>query len=98
MEFKPKPELRRTAGQGGETSEPPAPPAEPPAAPPPAAPFALNQTSELVADLLAATGLLPPDRLALVRGRAGHGANPQAIADENLAASGGGPRLPARRY
>src|SRR5438132_6567766 len=98
MEFKPKPELRRTAGQGGETSEPPAPPAEPPAAPPPAAPFALNQTSELVADLLAATGLLPPDRLAIVRGRAGQGSIAQAIADENLASSDGVARILASRY
>jgi len=98
MEFKPKPELRRTAGPGGETSEPPAPPAAPPAAPPPAAPFALNQTSELVADLLAATGLLPPDRLAIVRGRAGQGSIAQAIADENLASSDGVARILASRY
>jgi type IV pilus assembly protein PilB len=98
MEFKPKPELRRTAGTGGETSEPPASPAAPPAAPPPAAPFALNQTSELVADLLAATGLLPPDRLAIVRGRAGQGSIAQAIADENLASTDGIARILASRY
>ncbi len=34
-------------------------------------PFAVNETAELVVDLLSATGLVAPDKLALVRGRAG---------------------------
>ena len=36
-------------------------------------PFPVNETAELVADLIAATALLPADKLALVRGRATQG-------------------------
>ena len=41
--------------------------------------------AELVVDLLSATGLIAPDQLALVRGRAGHGSLAQAIVDEGVA-------------
>ena len=36
----------------------------------------VNATAELVADLLAATELVPPDKLAIVRGRAGSAGRP----------------------
>ena len=41
--------------------------------------------AELVVDLLAATGLVAADKLALVRGRAGQGSLAQAIVDEGVA-------------
>jgi type IV pilus assembly protein PilB len=53
--------------------------------PPPGAGIAPSAITELVADLLEATGLLPPDRLAGVRSRAGTGSISQAIVDEGLA-------------
>ncbi len=58
----------------------------------------LNATTELVVDLLAATGLLAPDTLALVRGRAGQGSLTQAIIDEGVASSEGIARSLAVRY
>jgi type IV pilus assembly protein PilB len=59
---------------------------------------AVNPTAELVADLLAATALLAPDKLAGARGRAGAGSIAQAIADEGLASSDGVARMLASRY
>ncbi|MDX6542827.1 MAG: hypothetical protein QOK32_430, partial [Gaiellaceae bacterium] len=62
-EFDPQqPPVLRTVGTPGETRMP-ADPLQPHAN--------VNATAELVADLLAATGLVAPDKLALVRGRAG---------------------------
>ena len=59
----------------------------------------VNAVAELVVDLLAATGLVPPDRLALVRGRAQQGSSlAQAILDENVATSEGIARALATRY
>src|SRR5438874_558128 len=47
----------------------------------------INELAELVADLIEATGLLTPDKLALVRGRAGQsGSIAQAILEEEQAA------------
>ena len=57
-----------------------------------------TRLAELVADLLAATGLVAPDQLALVRGRAGHGSLAQAIVDEGVASSAGIARSLAVRY
>jgi type IV pilus assembly protein PilB len=55
--------------------------------------------AELVVDLLAATGLVPPDRLALVRGRAQQGSSlSQAILDEGVATSEGIARSLATRF
>ena len=54
--------------------------------------------AELVADLLSATGLIAPDQLALVRGRAGHGSLAQAIVDEGVASAAGIARSLAVRY
>src|SRR5207248_3343744 len=58
--------------------------APPPAfQPPPLQSFGVNASAELVADLIAATGLLPPDRLAQARGRAAQtrGSLGQALLD-----------------
>ena len=53
-------------------------------------PFPVNETAELVADLIAATALLPADKLALVRGRAGQsGSIAQALVDEGIASGEG---------
>jgi type IV pilus assembly protein PilB len=59
----------------------------------------VNATAELLADLLAATGLIPEDRLALARGRAGAaGSLAQALIDEGIATQGGIARTLAARY
>jgi type IV pilus assembly protein PilB len=59
----------------------------------------LNAAAELVIDLLAATGLVPDDRLALVRGRVQQGSSlAQAILDENVATSEGIARALAVRF
>jgi type IV pilus assembly protein PilB len=62
------------------------------------APFGVNAMTELVVDLLDATGLVPPDRLALVRSRAGQGSLAQAIIDEGVAPPEGVARSLAVRY
>ena len=59
----------------------------------------INAVAELVVDLLAATGLVPPDKLALVRGRAQQGGSlSQAILDEGVATSEGIARALATRF
>jgi type IV pilus assembly protein PilB len=62
------------------------------------APFGVNAMTELVIDLLYATNLIPPDKLALVRGRAGQGSLSQAIVDEGVAPPEGIARSLAVRY
>ena len=62
------------------------------------APFGVNTMAELVVDLLAATNLVTPDKLALVRGRAGQGSLAQAIVDEGVAPPEGIARSLAVRY
>jgi type IV pilus assembly protein PilB len=58
----------------------------------------VNPQAELVLDLLAATGLVPADRLAVVKGRAGaSGSLAQALADEGVASSDGVARMLAAR-
>ena len=54
--------------------------------------------AELVVDLLSATGLVPEDKLALVRGRTGQGSLAQAIVDEGVAPPEGIARSLAVRY
>jgi type IV pilus assembly protein PilB len=77
-------------------------PGEKDAAPPTArslsAPFGVNAMTELVIDLLYATNLIPADKLALVRGRAGQGSLSQAIVDEGVAPPEGIARSLAVRY
>jgi type IV pilus assembly protein PilB len=90
-EFDPQqPPVLRTVGTPGETRTP-ADPLQPHAN--------VNVTAELVADLLAATGLVSADKLALVRGRAGAtGSLAQAIIDEGVASSDGIARTLAARH
>src|ERR687885_10092 len=90
MEFE-RPPPRRPAPPGG--------PRGAPAAPPPAGGPGVNELAELVADLLPATGLVPADKLALVRGRAGpSGSIAQAIVDEGVASGEGIARMLAARH
>ncbi len=59
----------------------------------------INTMAELVVDLLSATNLVQPDKLALVRGRAGSGGSlAQAIVDEGVAPPEGIARSLAVRY
>jgi type IV pilus assembly protein PilB len=58
----------------------------------------INDLAELVADLIAATGLVPQDKLALVRGAAGQGSLAQALVDQSVASSEGIARTLAARY
>jgi type IV pilus assembly protein PilB len=58
----------------------------------------INALAELVADLIASTGLLPADKLALVRGAAGSGSLAQALVEQNVAPSEGIARTLAARY
>ncbi len=75
---------------------PPATGGEASAAPPPPFP---NRTAGLVADLIEATGLVPPDRLALARGRTAQGGSfAEALVTEGLASSEGVARILAVRY
>jgi type IV pilus assembly protein PilB len=78
------------------------PAAAPPAAAPPAAPpapsFPVDESAELVADLIEATGLVPADRLALVRGRAARGSFSETLVAEGLASSEGVARMLAARH
>ncbi|MDX6397729.1 MAG: type pilus assembly protein PilB [Gaiellaceae bacterium] len=62
------------------------------------APFGVNAMTELVIDLLYATALVDPDKLALVRSRAGQGSLSQAIVDEGVAPPEGVARSLAVRY
>jgi type IV pilus assembly protein PilB len=59
----------------------------------------VNELSELVADLLEATSLVAPDKLALARGRAGaSGSLAQALVDEGIVTADGIARTLAARY
>src|ERR671911_1991597 len=86
-----RPPNLRTVGSPGEQ-------AADTGAPPLASGMELNATAELVVDLLEATGLVAPDKLALVRGRAGQGSLAQAIVDEGVAPPEGIARSLAVRY
>jgi type IV pilus assembly protein PilB len=54
--------------------------------------------ADLVAELISATELVSPDRLASARGRAGTGSLAQALADEGVAQADGIAAALARRY
>src|SRR5919109_2984075 len=58
----------------------------------------INALAELVADLLSATGLVPEDKLALVRGAAGQGSLSHALVEHGLATSQGIALTVAARY
>ncbi|NUR78392.1 MAG: type II/IV secretion system protein [Thermoleophilia bacterium] len=60
---------------------------------------AINTSAELLADLLAATELVPEDKLALARGRAGSsGSLAEALVEEGIATGEGIARTLAARY
>ena len=58
----------------------------------------INALAELVADLIAATGLVPADKLAVARGSAGMGSFAQALVEQNVATGEGLARTLAARY
>src|SRR5713101_3652090 len=58
----------------------------------------INALAELVADLIAATGLVPADKLAQVRSAAGMGSLAHALVEQNVASSEGLARTLAARY
>jgi type IV pilus assembly protein PilB len=61
--------------------------------------FAVNETAELVLDLLARSELVAPDVLGLVRGRTAEGVSvTQALIDEGAATSDGVARMLAARH
>jgi type IV pilus assembly protein PilB len=76
VDFEDLPNLRGVPAEDEETSVEPSPP--------PGAGISPNPVTELVADLLETTGLIPPDRLAAARSRAGTGSIAQALIDEGL--------------
>ncbi len=93
MELERPPNLRTPGTAGDETPAPAGGLRLPPA------PFGVNANAELVADLLAATGLLAEDKIATVRGRAGPaGSLAQALVDEGFATSEGIARMLASRH
>ena len=64
-----------------------------------ATPFGVDETAELVLDLLGHTALVGPDALALVRGRAANGTPvTQALIDEGVATPDGVARMLAVRH
>jgi type IV pilus assembly protein PilB len=73
------------------------PPGEPPGAPGDAG-SGVAPIAELVADLIAATGLLPADKVALVRAKAGQGSFAQALVEEGVASADGIARMLAARH
>ena len=85
------PSTLRTAGKPG---------AEPTAegAAPLSSGMSVNVVTELVVDLLAATGLVPADKLALVRSQAAHTSITQAMIDKGVAPAEGIARSLAVRY
>src|SRR6266478_6537242 len=91
MDIERPPKLRTPGTESG--------PATPPGGagiggPPPP----INALAELVADLIAATGLVPADKLAQVRGVAGMGSFAHALVEQNVASSEGLARTLAARY
>src|SRR4051812_26190274 len=64
----------------------------------PAESFGVDEKTELIADLIGATGLVPADRLALVRGRASQSSFSEALAAEGLASPEGVARMLAARH
>jgi type IV pilus assembly protein PilB len=85
-----KPPQLRTVGQDADQSVTPGEPLK--------APFKINALAELVADLIASTGLITPDRLSQVRSRAGQGSLAEAIVVEGVASAEGIARTLAGRF
>jgi type IV pilus assembly protein PilB len=90
MEFERPPSVRLT-GPGGSEGGTPAQPLR--------APFGVNETAELVLDLLGRTALIPPDVLALVRGRTTEGGSvTEALIEEGAVTAEGVARMLAVRH
>lgn len=90
METERTPSLRRPGSDGPEATTP---------GQPLATPFGVNEMAELVLDLLSGTTLIPPDVLALVRGRTAGGMPvTQALIEEGSATSDGVARMLAARH
>src|SRR5439155_14517133 len=59
----------------------------------------INAMAELLVDLIGATGLVPPDKLAVAKGRTGQtGSLSQALVEEGVATGEGIARTLAARY
>jgi type IV pilus assembly protein PilB len=58
----------------------------------------LDALTELIADVVEATGLVPSDRLSAARARAGRGSLAQALVDEGIASGEGVAQAYAQRY
>jgi type IV pilus assembly protein PilB len=93
VEFDDLQPLRRAGGADGETD------GDDGISPeyPPGAGIAPNAVAQLVADLLETTGLIPLDRLAQARSRAGAGSLAEAIMDERVATAAAELEVPALR-
>jgi type IV pilus assembly protein PilB len=93
VEFDDLQPLRRAGGADGETD------GDDGISPeyPPGAGIAPNAVAQLVADLLETTGLIPLDRLAQARSRAGAGSLAEAIMDERMATAAAELEVPALR-
>jgi type IV pilus assembly protein PilB len=86
-----RPASVRLSGPGGAEGETPAQPLH--------GRLDVNETAELVLDLLSHAGLVPPDRLALIRGRAAEGAAvTDALVEEGVAPVDGIARMLAVRH
>jgi type IV pilus assembly protein PilB len=86
-EQKPIPSLRTVRSETGQAGTPLS------------TPFGVSESVELVVDLLAATKLVPPDKLALARGRAQQTRSlAAALVEEGVASSEGIARMLAARH
>jgi type IV pilus assembly protein PilB len=90
MDYERPPDLR-TADPSGEQSSTPESGHS-------VAPFPVNALAELLHDLLASTGLVAADKLALVRGRAATGSFAEALLAEGVASGVGIARALAARH
>ncbi len=90
MDYKRPPDLRTADPSGKQSSTP--------ESGRPAAPFPVNALAELLHDLLASTGLVAEDKLALVRGRAATGSFAEALLAEGVASGDGIARALAARH
>jgi type IV pilus assembly protein PilB len=89
-----RPNKLRISGRAGDAERPPA--GDSPLG---GEAFPVNEVAELVGDLVEATGLVSPDRLAAVRGRVKQGGSfAQAVLDEGVATSEGLARTRASRF
>jgi type IV pilus assembly protein PilB len=89
MNFEPAGPLRTSTNLGDRTGTTPADPG---------APAGFDTVADLVAELVAAAEIVPRDRLAAARGRAGTGSLAEALRDEGYAQPEGIARSLARRH